>query len=71
MAESKGGQARTWSRGKGGRRMVSRGAAQRATTAPALGGNRENGRWADWAGPGGLRGGKMEKGRVGQDVAWR
>jgi hypothetical protein len=30
--------------------MVSRGVAQRAMAAPALGGDGENGRWADWVG---------------------
>jgi hypothetical protein len=50
MVESRGGQARTWSWGKGSRRTVSRGTAQRAMAAPALGGDGENGRWANWVG---------------------
>jgi hypothetical protein len=50
MAESRGGQVRTWSQGKGGQRMVSRGTTQRVMAGPALGGDGENGRWDDWVG---------------------
>jgi hypothetical protein len=53
--------------------MVSRGAAQRATAAPVLGGDGENGRWADWVGRElglvGCAGGKWRREKVGREVA--
>jgi hypothetical protein len=51
--------------------MVSRGTVQRGIAAPVLGGDGENGRWADWVGRElGLVGCMGEK-RRREKVGWR